>query len=152
MSTRKLQIIGDFNSNADTLDGKHASEFASASDVEQLQIKVGDMTVSEQLDAAIAELDMLTVDITDVEQGTATGINADTLGGVVAGEYVLQTELDIYKNEVSTMDITHDRIVMPDGGKWDGTLGKIYTAGQGIAISEDGVISLALENGDEVSY
>lgn len=29
---------------------------------------------------------------------------------------------------------------------------KVYTAGHGISVSDDGVISLALENGDEVSY
>ena len=43
----------------------------------------------------------LTVDITDTEQGTAVGINADTLGGIAASGYVSQTELDTYKNEMS---------------------------------------------------
>ena len=36
--------------------------------------------------------DTLSIDITDVEQGTATGINADTLGGVAAKNYVLKTD------------------------------------------------------------
>lgn len=79
------------------------------------------------------------------EETTVSGINADTLGGIAADDYVTQSELD-------TMDIDCDRIVMPDGNKWDGTLGKTYTAGNGIAISANGVISLALANGDEVSY
>ena len=72
------------------------------------------------------------------EETTVAGINADTLGGILASEYVTQSELN-------TMNITCDRIVMPDGNKWDGTLGKTYTAGNGITISENGVISLALE-------
>ena len=70
--------------------------------ITNLNTLVGDTAVSTQISDAISELDMLTVDITDVEQGTATGINADTLGGVVASGYVLETELDTYKNEVST--------------------------------------------------
>lgn len=41
MSTKKLQIIGNLiNKDADTLDGKHASEFASAVDFEALQTQV----------------------------------------------------------------------------------------------------------------
>lgn len=35
MSTKKLQLIGAIN--ADTLDGKHADEFALATNVEELQ-------------------------------------------------------------------------------------------------------------------
>lgn len=46
--------------------------------------------------------DMLSIDITDTDQGTATGINADTLGGVAADGYVLETELDTYKTEISS--------------------------------------------------
>lgn len=41
------------SSNADTLDGKHADEFATASDVEALQTKVGDASVSEQINTAL---------------------------------------------------------------------------------------------------
>ena len=44
--------------------------------------------------------DSLTIDLTDTEQGTAAGINADTLGGVVASEYVLRDELN---TEVKTV-------------------------------------------------
>lgn len=52
-----------------------------------------------RLGEKIDKCDALSVDLTDVEQGTATGINADTLGGVTANNYVLETELDIYKTE-----------------------------------------------------
>lgn len=40
--------------NADTLDGKHASYFAPASDVNELQTLVGDESVSSQIDNALA--------------------------------------------------------------------------------------------------
>lgn len=60
MSTKKLQII-DYNikqaENADTVDGKHASDFAAADDVSDLQVKVGDTSVSEQISTAISEID-----------------------------------------------------------------------------------------------
>lgn len=39
--------------NADTIDGKHASEFASTSDIVQLQNLVGDTAVSTQISAAV---------------------------------------------------------------------------------------------------
>lgn len=41
--------------DADTIDGKHADEFATASDVEELQNKIGDTSVSEQIDNAVAQ-------------------------------------------------------------------------------------------------
>lgn len=86
MSTKKLQILGSFGnkvyaqpdepteavdgsvwvdldetimvdySNADTLDGKHASDFALAIDVSDLQDKVGDMSVSSQIASALASV------------------------------------------------------------------------------------------------
>lgn len=40
--------------NADTLDGKHAYEFASASDISDLRTKVGSSSVSEQINNALA--------------------------------------------------------------------------------------------------
>lgn len=56
MSTKKLQILGSLAAqagNADTLDGKHANEFASASDVAELKSLVGDNKVAEQIATAI---------------------------------------------------------------------------------------------------
>ena len=63
MSTKKLQIL-DYTvkqaDNADTVDGKHAADFASAtdmaaaqSDISNLQSKVGDTAVSSQITTAI---------------------------------------------------------------------------------------------------
>lgn len=42
--------------NADTLDGKHADEFAAASDVEDLKELVGNTSVSDQINEALAEI------------------------------------------------------------------------------------------------
>lgn len=56
MATKKLQILNSLikeAQNADTLDGKHADEFALASEVEALSTKVGDTAVSDQITAAI---------------------------------------------------------------------------------------------------
>lgn len=46
MSTKKLQLIDNLIKNADTVDGKHANEFASASDVEALKEKVNGISYS----------------------------------------------------------------------------------------------------------
>lgn len=56
MATKKLQILDSLikqAENADTLDGKHADEFASALDMDDLKKKVGDSAVSEQINNAI---------------------------------------------------------------------------------------------------
>lgn len=72
MSTKKLQIIDYLvkqAENADTLDSKHASDFASATDMStaqsnigDLQTKVGDTSVSEQINSAIAQAIITWVD------------------------------------------------------------------------------------------
>ena len=60
--THEINDITDFPSslpanggNADTLDGKHADEFASYSDVETLKTQVGDTPVSEQINEAVTQ-------------------------------------------------------------------------------------------------
>ena len=64
MSTKKLQVL-DYKikqaENADTVDNKHASDFASATDmstaqnnISDLQAKVGDTPVSTQITNAIS--------------------------------------------------------------------------------------------------
>lgn len=58
MAIKKLQIIDSLikqAENADTLDGKHAEEFAAASDVTNLQTLVGDVSVSEQINSAVSQ-------------------------------------------------------------------------------------------------
>lgn len=50
----EFEVVANLNGgNSDTLDGKHADEFAAASVVEELQSKVGDTSVSEQITEAI---------------------------------------------------------------------------------------------------
>ena len=67
--------------------------------------------------------------------------------------YTVKSQTPLMLGENFILPITsYDQIIMPDNTRWDGTLGKTYTAGNGISISEDGTISLALINGDEVSY
>ena len=64
LSTKKLQVL-DYKikqaENADTIDGKHAIDFATATDMDaaqsnisDLQTKVGDTSVSDQITNAIA--------------------------------------------------------------------------------------------------
>ena len=60
----KVKINGEWQNvagiptevDADTLDGKHADEFAVASDVEDLKELVGNISVSDQINNAIAEI------------------------------------------------------------------------------------------------
>lgn len=109
MATKKIQML-DYNikqsENSDTLDGKHASDFASASDmttaksnIGELQTKVGDKSVSSQISTAIAskadtdhthtksEVGLGNVDNTadadkSVKYATSAG-SADSITGVV---------------------------------------------------------------------
>lgn len=58
MSTKKLQILNSVikqAENADTIDGKHADEFATTSDVNSLKTLVGDVAVSEQINNAVTQ-------------------------------------------------------------------------------------------------
>ena len=89
MSTKKLQIIGSLGTggNADTLDGKHADEFALASDVSDLQTLIGDTTVSEQVDVALANINNLVYVSEENQESAVVPLNADTLGGVPAERY-----------------------------------------------------------------
>lgn len=85
MSTKKLQIV-DYTvrqaQNSDTVDGKHASEFASATDLSDLQGKVGDVAVSEQINTAISAIDY-PVDSVNGKTGAIT-ITASDVGALPA--------------------------------------------------------------------
>ena len=57
MATKKIQIVDSLikqAENADTLDGKHAEEFALAADMKTLKSLVGDDSVAEQINNAVA--------------------------------------------------------------------------------------------------
>ena len=64
MSTKKLQIIDSLIKNADTLDGKHAADFAAASDLEALQAQVGVAPVESS-----------------IGEDTIVGVNHNSVGG-----------------------------------------------------------------------
>lgn len=84
MSTKKLQILNSVikqAENADTLDGKHADEFALASDVEVLQSQVNDIQENAYDDTAIREL--VSTNASDI----------DTLEGLV-GDTKVATQID----------------------------------------------------------
>ena len=59
--------------NADTVDGKHASDFASATDVSDLQSKVGDISVATQITNAIDPINTSLDGKLDKSGGTMTG-------------------------------------------------------------------------------
>lgn len=107
----------------------------------------------------------------------ALPIDADSLGGYPASSYSTTEQLDAQYVKASIEDVvmsdngevkpqsplmlgengilpltSYDQIIMPDGTRWNGMSGGAYKAGTGIAISDDGVISLSLTDGDEVSY
>ena len=57
MATKKIQILDSIikqAENSDTLDGKHAEDFALASSFNELKNLVGDTQVSTQIENAIA--------------------------------------------------------------------------------------------------
>lgn len=75
MSTKKLQIMGSLmpqSVDADTLDGKHAEEFALSDDVEKLQKMVGDASVSEQISDAVDQKSQVQIVTDDVAEVLAT--------------------------------------------------------------------------------
>lgn len=98
MSTKKLQIIGSLgNSDADTLDGKHASEFASASDITALEGLVGDTKVATQITTAINNIDY-PVDSVNGKTGavvlSASDVNAYTKTQVDNLELITVDDID----------------------------------------------------------
>lgn len=72
--------------------------------IKNLNTLVGDTAVSEQISTAIVDAGVLTIDTTDSEEGTANLINADTVGGLTADSFVLETEFDVYKNTTVTIN------------------------------------------------
>lgn len=70
--------------NADTVDGKHASDFASATDVSDLQSKVGDISVATQITNAIDPINTSLDGKLDKSGGTMTG-NISMGGKNIAG-------------------------------------------------------------------
>lgn len=129
MSTKKLQIV-DYTvqqaQNADTVDGKHASEFASATDLSDLQGKVGDVAVSEQISTAIADkVDKVdgkgfsTNDYTDEEKTKLAGIETGATKTTIDSE-LSSTSVNPVQNKViaTALDTKLDK----SGGTMTGDL------------------------------
>lgn len=77
--------------DADTLDGKHASEFAAASDVSTLSELVGDIPVSEQITDAVKDLSnkkSLTINSVVVSSTNTIDLN----NYVTPGEWVVESD------------------------------------------------------------
>lgn len=75
--------------NADTVDGKHANEFASASDVAALQMLVGDSSVASQISTAVAT--KADVNHTHIGYATETYVNTQVSGLVDSAPETLNT-------------------------------------------------------------
>jgi hypothetical protein len=69
-------------SDADTLDGKHADEFATSSEVENLKGLVGNTPVSDQIDAAIAGITTPDVEnqvfVVEIDKDTMTASHSSS--------------------------------------------------------------------------
>lgn len=142
MSTKKLQVL-DYQikqaENADTVDNKHASDFASAidmsaaqSDINNLQAKVGDTVVSEQISSAIAsKVDKVegkglsTNDYTTTEKNKLSGIasgaevNQNAFSNIYVGSTTIAADsktdtltLAAGTNITLTPDETNDKVTI----------------------------------------
>ena len=89
--------LNEFDINggdADTLDGKHASDFALMSNLNTVKNLVGDTSVQQQISEALNELDI-------------NGGNADTLDGLHADHFASATDLNTVKNLVGTKSVQY---------------------------------------------
>lgn len=135
MSTKKLQIVNNLiieASNADTVDGKHASDFAVASDVTTLQTLVGDTAVSTQISTAIAnkvdkvdDKGLSTNDYTTAEKNKLSGIaegaemNQNAFSNITIGNTTIFADaktdtltFEAGNNVVLTPDVNNDKITI----------------------------------------
>lgn len=142
MSTKKLQVL-DYKikqaENADTIDGKHALDFATATDMDaaqssisDLQTKVGDTSVSDQIATGLAnKVDKVdgkglsthdyTTDDKDKLSGIAMGaeVNQNTFSNIAIGNTTIfaDTKTDTLtfeagSNVILTPDVDNDKITI----------------------------------------
>ena len=100
--------------NADTVDGKHASDFASATDVSDLQSKVGDISVATQITNAIDPINTSLDGKLDKSGGTMTG-KLSMGGNIIAGagsvdstQYYIGSSSVIFES-ITNLDGTYGR-------------------------------------------
>lgn len=134
MQTKKLQILDSLvkqAGNADTLDGKHAAEFANAedldaaqSDIADLRAKVGDVAVSEQISSAITnKVDKVsgkglstndyTTNDKDKLSSIATGaeVNQNTFSNITIGNTTIFADA---KTDTLTFEAGSNVVLTPD--------------------------------------
>ena len=134
MQTKKLQILDSLvkqAGNADTLDGKHAAEFANAedldaaqSDIADLSAKVGDVAVSEQISSAITnKVDKVsgkglstndyTTNDKDKLSSIATGaeVNQNTFSNITIGNTTIFADA---KTDTLTFEAGSNVVLTPD--------------------------------------
>ena len=134
MQTKKLQILDSLvkqAGNADTLDGKHAAEFANAedldaaqSDIADLRAKVGDVAVSEQISSAITnKVDQVsgkglstndyTTNDKDKLSSIATGaeVNQNTFSNITIGNTTIFADA---KTDTLTFEAGSNVVLTPD--------------------------------------
>lgn len=140
MSTKKLQVL-DYKikqaENADTIDGKHAIDFATAMDmgtaqdhISDLQTKVGDTSVSDQIATGIAnKVDKVdgkglsTHDYTTTDKNKLSGIamgaevNQNTFSNITIGSTTIFADaktdtltFEAGSNVILTPDVDNDKI------------------------------------------
>lgn len=142
MPTKKLQIL-DYTikqaENADTIDGKHASDLALATDmsaaqdhINDLQTKVGDIPVSEQIAAGIVDkvdkvdgMGLSTNDYTTNDKNKLSGIangaevNQNAFSSISIGNTTIFADaktdtltFEAGSNVVLTPDVNNDKITI----------------------------------------
>ena len=123
MATKKLQILDSLivqADNADTLDGKHAEEFALASDVQTLQEYVGDTAVSEQISKAFEEakkseeFDCVNIRALDAKGDGATDDSAAFNEAIYKANYLsVVTDGEVYTVEGESIEgLTRDKLTV----------------------------------------
>lgn len=143
LSTKKLQVL-DYKikqaENADTIDGKHAIDFATATDmgaaqsnISDLQTKVGDTSVSDQITNAIAnKVDKVdgkglsTNDYTTTEKnklaGIATGATKVTVDSMLSAGSVNPVQNRVVNNAIlqlySAISSAIPSVTAADNGKF----------------------------------
>ena len=118
--------------NADTLDGKHASEFASATDVSNLKALVGDVSVSEQIEDAIAtkadsththeeyasvdDMGSLQSDVSDLQTKVGNESVSDQIGNALANFSSGKTLTEHLTEEMMILTSLHYGDTLPEPG------------------------------------
>ena len=137
MSTKKLQIVGGMN--ADTIDGKHAIDFATATDmgaaqnsISDLQTKVGDISVSEQISNAIADKQQTPL-VGSIDTSASDYVTpAQVIEAINMGRDIIITVPSV---TVSELNLTMTNIKMTSVSTSDDAMVLLYALNQNVGFS-----------------